>query len=80
MTETFALPATKQAKGTFCFERQLAIAYAPVRLPCYSMEQAMNLADAVWGQNQSNADKWLTFCITCIASDKTSVVKDYLAE
>ena len=78
MTETFALPATKQAKGSFCFERQLAIAFAPVRLPCYSMEQAENLADAMWKERHAN--KWLTFCITCIASGNTSVVKDYLAE
>lgn len=62
--------------GAFCFERKLSYAYATVKLPCYSKEQAMYLADTMWTERSN--DEWDVFCVTCSTPEGRKVVKDYL--
>lgn len=54
------------------FERQRTMSFAPVKDVCYSIEQAMYLADKTW--SESNKGSWKLFRIR----DGKTVIKDWL--
>ena len=66
--------------GTYYFEREHPAAYAPVRTPCYSKEQALELAlelaEHLW-QRKRNIG-WKLFRVTLRHGNQTDVVRDYL--